>query len=130
MRKFINLKVKHEIIIDQIQNQNQEISYSEVINRLQNNNISINEFFGRFPEMREMFNQDIIFEDENNEDFPNPDVMSYEELLELEEKIGNVDKGFKIDELEKIAIAKYNKEIHKLDKYLIFKLGVLFVNMI
>ena len=29
MRKFINLKVKHEIIIDQIQNQNQEISYSE-----------------------------------------------------------------------------------------------------
>ena len=100
----------------QIEN-NQELSYSEVINRLQNNDISINQFFGRFPEMREMFNQDMVYENENNEEFPNPDVMTYEELLELEEKIGNVAKGFNNDDLERIDLVKFNKETHKLDKF-------------
>ncbi len=35
-----------------------------------------------------------------NQVCPNPDNMSYEQLLELQEKIGYVDKGFKKEEVE------------------------------
>ena len=35
-----------------------------------------------------------------NEECPNPDAMSYEQLLELQEKIGFVDKGFKKEDIE------------------------------
>lgn len=92
--------------------------------------MSINQFFVRFPEMREIINQEIVYEEGYNEDFINPDVMTYEQLLELEEKIGNVDKGFKNDELEKIAKVKFNKEMHKQDKFFKFKLDVQYANMI
>ena len=116
--KIQKLQSNYFSYLDHIQNENnQELSYSEVINRLQNNDISINQFFGRFPEMREMFDQDMVYENENNEEFPNPDVMTYEELLELEEKIGNVAKGFNNDDLERIDLVKFNKETHKLDKF-------------
>ena len=33
--------------------------------------------------------------------YPNVDNMTYEELLELEEKIGSVSKGLKKEDLEK-----------------------------
>jgi hypothetical protein len=93
-----------------------EISYSDLINRLQNNNISVNEFFGRFPEMRDMINQDLVYEQGYNEMYINPDEMTYEQLLELQEKIGYVEKGFKQEEVEKIPLIKYNKEVLKIDK--------------
>ena len=66
--KIQKLQSNYFSYLDHIQNENnQELSYSEVINRLQNNDISINKFFGRFTEIREMFNQEMVYEDENNE---------------------------------------------------------------
>ena len=77
----------------------------------------MNEFFGRFPEMRDMINQDLVYEQGYNEMYINPDEMTYEQLLELQEKIGYVEKGFKQEEVEKIPLIKYNKEVLKIDKY-------------
>ncbi len=34
---------------------------------------------------------------------PNPDNMTYEQLLELEEQVGHVEKGFTRSEIEVIA---------------------------
>lgn len=67
--------------------------------------------------MREMINQDLLYDQGYNDVFPNPDEMTYEQLLELQEKIGFVEKGFKPEEVEKIPLIKYNKEILKIDKY-------------
>ena len=67
--------------------------------------------------MREMINQDLLYDQGYNDVFPNPDEMTYEQLLELQEKIGFVEKGFKPEEVEKIPLIKYNKDILKIDKY-------------
>ena len=40
--------------------------------------------------------------EESKQNNPNPDVMSYEELLELGEKLGKVNKGLKEEEVELI----------------------------
>jgi hypothetical protein len=101
--------------IDHIHESGNEISYGELMTRLQNNNISVNQFLGRFPEMREMFGQE-AYEEAYNEMYPNPDEMTYEQLLELQEKIGFVEKGFKLEEVQKVPLVKYNKDIHKIDK--------------
>lgn len=39
-------------------------------------------------------------------DNPNPDVMSYEQLLELSDKLGKVKKGFTKEEIETIPTLK------------------------
>lgn len=44
-----------------------------------------------------------------NELCPNPDQMTYEQLLEFQEKIGYVEKGFTKKE---IAVIKINYKIH------------------
>ncbi len=66
--------------------------------------------------MRDMINQDLVYEQGYNEMYINPDEMTYEQLLELQEKIGYVEKGFKQEEVEKIPLIKYNKEVLKIDK--------------
>jgi len=43
--------------------------------------------------------------------YPNIDVMSYEELLELQEKIGSVSKGFTEEEINKIPMINFKKRI-------------------
>ena len=40
---------------------------------------------------------------------PNPDTMSYEQLLQLEENVGNVNKGLTIDNIKKIPKVFYKK---------------------
>lgn len=44
-----------------------------------------------------------------NEICPNPDQMTYEQLLELQEKVGHENRGFTHSEIDKIATVKYNK---------------------
>ena len=44
--------------------------------------------------------------EESKKDNPNPDVMSYEELLELQEKLGHVAKGFRKEQIAQIATKK------------------------
>lgn len=44
-----------------------------------------------------------------NELYPNPDNMTYEELLELGEKIGNVSRGISQEKIDKIPQIKYKR---------------------
>ena len=41
---------------------------------------------------------------------PNPDAMTYEQLLQLEDNVGNVSKGLSAQQFEKLPITKYKKE--------------------
>ena len=45
--------------------------------------------------------------------YPDPDKMTYEQLLELEEKVGNVSKGLSKAQIKKIPRFIYQKNIHK-----------------
>lgn len=45
--------------------------------------------------------------------YPDPDKMTYEELLELEEKVGNVSKGLNKAQIKKIPRFIYQKNKHK-----------------
>ena len=45
--------------------------------------------------------------------YPNPDRMTYEQLLELEEKVGNVSKGLTKNQIKKIPKIIYNKNLFK-----------------
>ena len=44
---------------------------------------------------------------------PNPDKMSYEQLLELEDKVGNVNKGLNKDKINKIPVVTFKKGIYE-----------------
>ena len=46
-----------------------------------------------------------------NEICPNPDSMSYEQLLQLEEEVGNVNKGLTKDKINKIPLKLFNKAL-------------------
>ena len=46
-----------------------------------------------------------------NEICPNPDIMSYEQLLELEEGVGNVNKGLSKDKISKIPLKPFRKAL-------------------
>lgn len=56
---------------------------------------------------------------EDHQQYPNPDNMTYEELLELEEKIGNVSKGLSSDQIDKIKMKMYSSKIYRNDKCII-----------
>ena len=53
------------------------------------------------------------------EDYPNVDNMSYEELLALEERMGNVSKGLTKEEIEKLPKEKFVKNKFIDDKCII-----------
>lgn len=53
------------------------------------------------------------------EDYPNVDNMSYEELLALEERMGNVSKGLTKEEIDKLPKEKYVKNKFIDDKCII-----------
>jgi len=44
---------------------------------------------------------------------PNPDKMTYEQLLAMEEKVGNVNKGLNKDKINKIPIVNFKKNYYK-----------------
>jgi len=88
------------------------------------NNVKDNEFFDKYN--NDEFNDDIL----NNEDLqeemaikavdqqildelcPNPDVMSYEQLLQLEENVGNVSKGLTSQQIDFLPVTKYKKQLY------------------
>ena len=55
----------------------------------------------------------------NEEDYPNVDNMSYEELLALEERMGNVSKGLSKEKIEKLPREKFSKNKFTDDKCII-----------
>lgn len=84
-----------------LQNQNRLASSREV---LENYLLSI------MMQMRE--------ESEAN-NYPNPDNMTYEELLELEEKIGSVSKGLSKEKINSIQVVKFRKNDYPEDKCIV-----------
>ena len=44
---------------------------------------------------------------------PNPDKMTYEQLLAMEEKVGNVNKGLNIEKINKIPVVNFKKNYYK-----------------
>ena len=55
----------------------------------------------------------------NEEDYPNVDNMSYEELLALEERMGNVSKGLTKEQIDKLPRDKFSKSKYADDKCII-----------
>ena len=54
--------------------------------------------------------------------YPDPDKMTYEQLLELEEKVGNVNKGLNEEKIKKIPFITFKKGIYQdCDKCIICK---------
>ena len=49
--------------------------------------------------------------EESKRDNPNPDAMSYEEMLELGDKLGKVKKGFTKAEIDAIPSRRYYETI-------------------
>ena len=74
-------------------------------------------------ELNDSFEDDILYDDKFQEQmainavdqqiidelYPNPDSMSYEQLLQLEDNMGNVNKGLSKKQFDKLPFVKYDK---------------------
>ena len=74
--------------------------------------------------MDNLGDEDILYDENFQEDFaikavdqqiiddlyPNPDAMSYEQLLQLEDNMGSVNKGLTKNQFEKLPEVKYDKD--------------------
>ena len=83
----------------------------------------INDLLAKEIEFNENENLDNSFDENFEEDFaikavdqqimdelyPNPDAMSYEQLLQLEDNMGNVNKGLNKNQIDKLPDVKYDK---------------------
>ena len=100
-------------------NNNKHINDIDVIN-----DILASDFETQQLESLDNFgNEDILFDENFEEDFaikavdqqimdelyPNPDAMSYEQLLQLEDNMGKVNKGLTKKQIEKLPEIKYDK---------------------
>lgn len=56
---------------------------------------------------------------DNNPEYPNLDNMTYEQILALEEKIGNVSKGLKTEEINLLQVDKYDSKKYEDEKCII-----------
>ena len=99
------------------ENQEQIIKDLELfINEMKND-----ENFKRHHNKKNNYNNDSLYNEEQlafdaveqqiiDEICPNPDAMTYEQLLQLEENVGSVNKGLSIQQIEKLPIIKYKKD--------------------
>ena len=44
---------------------------------------------------------------------PNPDAMTYEQLLELEDNVGKVNRGLNVEQIDKLPLKKFRKDKYK-----------------
>ena len=113
---------------NQLNKQNKEIEKSQnKINILLNENLNLKNEINKYKEKIEELKKIENLNKENllyhyfvemneqimhslNEDMPNIDNMTYEELLALEDKIGYVNKGFSKNQIDKIKSYKYDGE--------------------
>jgi len=113
-KESITLKEK----IRNLKNRDQELAFAmERINQLERETY-MNEEENYYNEGLANMNNNIINPEYqfDSQGFPNIDNMTYEQLLELEEKIGNVERGLKQEDLDKLAVINYNKELNKIEK--------------
>ena len=101
----------------------------ELLNDINKINNNINNNFND-----EILNDDIFYDDNFQEELaiqavdqqimdelcPNPDLMSYEQLLDLEDNVGKVNKGLTEKQIDNLPFTKYHQKISKdIDKCII-----------
>ena len=88
------------------ENPNKNLINNESINNI-NNYMSDDSLYDE--DLEEDFGINAVEQQIMDEICPNPDAMSYEQLLQLEDNMGNVNKGLSIQQFEKIPIIKFRK---------------------
>ena len=81
-----------------------EIESNENLDNLEDDNISFDENF------EEDFAIKAVDQQIMDELYPNPDAMSYEQLLQLEDNMGNVNKGLTKNQFDKLPDVEYDKD--------------------
>ena len=127
-QSYESIKLEMNKLKNQLNKQNKEIEKSQnKINNLLNENLNLKNQIKKYKEKIEELKKKENLNKENllynyfvemneqimhslNEDMPNLDNMTYEELLALEDKIGYVNKGFSKSQIEKIKSYKYDGE--------------------
>ena len=112
------------------ESQEQILRDLEVIFNEMNNNhenvINLNDYES-INSLNNNFNDEFLFDEGFQEDFaikeveqkiiddicPNPDAMTYEQLLQLEDKLGNVNKGLSSNQIDELPKTKYKKHKHE-----------------
>ena len=88
-------------------NENNDLYINEDINKY-NNSILNNE-----SKLDEYFAIQAVEQQILDEICPNPDSMTYEQLLKMEENMGNVNKGLSKEKIKKLPIILFKKNIFK-----------------
>ena len=81
-----------------------DIEGNENLDNLENDDISFDENF------EEDFAIKAVDQQIMDELYPNPDAMSYEQLLQLEDNMGNVNKGLTKNQFDKLPDVEYDKD--------------------
>ena len=122
-----NLELILSELEDQSKNKNKTSSNTQKNNKQINdidliNDILVNDFENQ--DLNDSFEDDILYDDKFQEQmainavdqqiidelYPNPDSMSYEQLLQLEDNMGNVNKGLSKKQFDKLPFVKYDKD--------------------
>lgn len=130
-QSYESIKLEMNKLKNQLNKQNKEIEKSQnKINNLLNENLNLKNQIKKYKEKIEELKKKENLNKENllynyfvemneqimhslNEDMPNLDNMTYEELLALEEKMGNVKKGFSEKEKYNLPVVVYSKKWFK-----------------
>ena len=122
----LNIIKSLELILSEQKKQtknNNNTSKIDINNKHINDIDLINDLLAKEIEFNENENLDNSFDENFEEDFaikavdqqimdelyPNPDAMSYEQLLQLEDNMGNVNKGLNKNQIDKLPDVKYDK---------------------
>ena len=122
----LNIIKSLELILSEQKKQtknNNNTSKTDINNKHINDIDLINDLLAKEIEINEIENLDNSFDENFEEDFaikavdqqimdelyPNPDAMSYEQLLQLEDNMGNVNKGLNKNQIDKLPDVKYDK---------------------
>ena len=122
-----NLELILSELEDQSKNKNKTSSNTQKNNKQINdidliNDILVNDFENQ--DLNDSFEDYILYDDKFQEQmainavdqqiidelYPNPDSMSYEQLLQLEDNMGNVNKGLSKKQYDKLPFVKYDKD--------------------
>ena len=127
----LNIIKSLELIISEQKNKpknNENNSKNDINNKHINDIDFINDILAKDIESNEnldnLENDDISFDENFEEDYaikavdqqimdelyPNPDAMSYEQLLQLEDNMGNVNKGLTKNQFDKLPDVEYDKD--------------------
>lgn len=127
-QSYQSIQLEMNKLKNQLNKQNKEIEKSQnKINNLLSENLNLKNQIKKYKEKIEELKKKENLNKENllynyfvemneqimrslNEDMPNLDNMTYEELLALEDKIGYVNKGFSKSQIDKIKSYKYDGE--------------------